>query len=152
MKMRNVLIGLAAISLMLVPVLGQGADWSPKGSIKLQIGFGAGGSTDMIGRLLAANVEEQTGWNIVVENKPGGGGVAMLSGLMNQKPDGKTLGLCVNVPILLNLVKRGDKLPFKIACSKKLVICWWPIIFQLNISHFEHLFAVFEPKRIGNCC
>ena len=115
MKMRNVLIGLAAISLMLVPVLGQGADWSPKGSIKLQIGFGAGGSTDMIGRLLAANVEEQTGWNIVVENKPGGGGVAMLSGLMNQKPDGKTLGLCVNVPILLNLVKRGDKLPFKIA-------------------------------------
>jgi tripartite-type tricarboxylate transporter receptor subunit TctC len=48
-----------------------------------------------------------------VENKPGGGGVAMLSGLMNEKPDGSTLGLAVNVPILLNLAKRGDKLPFK---------------------------------------
>jgi len=33
---------------------------------------------------------------------------------MNEKPDGSTLGLAVNVPILLNLAKRGDKLPFKI--------------------------------------
>jgi tripartite-type tricarboxylate transporter receptor subunit TctC len=99
---------------MLVPTLTCAADWSPKGSIKLQIGFGAGGSTDTLGRLVAANVEENTGWNVVVENKPGGGGVAMLSGLMNEKPDGSILGVAVNVPILLNIAKRGDKLPFKI--------------------------------------
>jgi tripartite-type tricarboxylate transporter receptor subunit TctC len=67
-----------------------------------------------LGRLVAANVEENTGWNVVVENKPGGGGVAMLSGLMNAKPDGLTIGLAVNVPILINLAKRGDKLPFNI--------------------------------------
>lgn len=114
MRIRNLLIGLAAICVMLVPVLGQAEDWAPKGSIILQIGFGAGGATDIIGRLIAANVEENTGWNVVVENKPGGGGVAMLSGLMNKRPDGKILGLCVNVPIILNLIKRGDKLPFKI--------------------------------------
>jgi len=100
--------------MILSPVLGLAGDWAPKGSIKLQIGFGAGGSTDTIGRLVAAQVEETMGWNVVVENKPGGGGVAMLSGLMNEKPDGSTLGLAVNVPILLNLAKRGDKLPFKI--------------------------------------
>ncbi|MGD8882039.1 MAG: tripartite tricarboxylate transporter substrate binding protein, partial [Desulfobacterales bacterium] len=76
--------------------------------------FGAGGSTDTLGRIVAAKVEENTNWNIVVENKPGGGGVAMLSSLMNAKPDGQILGLAVNVPILLNLAKRGDKLPFKI--------------------------------------
>jgi tripartite-type tricarboxylate transporter receptor subunit TctC len=63
---------------------------------------------------VAAEVEANTGWNVVVENKPGGGGVAMLSGLMNAKPDGLTLGLAVNVPILINLAKRGDQLPFKI--------------------------------------
>jgi len=94
--------------------MAQAADWSPQGSIKLQIGFGAGGATDTLGRIVASQVEEFTGWNVVVENKPGGGGVAMLSGLMNAKPDGKTLGVAVNVPILLNLAKRGDKLPFKI--------------------------------------
>ena len=114
MKMRNLLVGFAVTCMLLAPVLSQAEDWAPKGSIKLQIGFGAGGSTDTIGRLVAAQVEEDTGWNVVVENKPGGGGVAMLSGLMNAKPDGATLGVAVNVPILLNLVKRGDKLTFKI--------------------------------------
>ncbi len=114
MKIRSLLFSVAALGMILSPVMGLSEDWAPKGSIKLQIGFGAGGSTDTLGRIVAAQVEENTGWNVVVENKPGGGGVAMLSGLMNAQPDGKTLGLAVNVPILLNLAKRGDKLPFKI--------------------------------------
>ena len=114
MKIRSLLFSVAALGMILSPVMGLSEDWAPKGSIKLQIGFGAGGSTDTLGRIVAAQVEENTGWNVVVENKPGGGGVAMLSGLMNAKPDGSTLGLAVNVPILINLAKRGDQLPFKI--------------------------------------
>jgi tripartite-type tricarboxylate transporter receptor subunit TctC len=114
MKIRSLFVCVVVACMLIVPSLSQAADWSPKGSIKLHVGFGAGGSTDTLGRIVAAKVEENTGWNIVVENKPGGGGVAMLSGLMNAKPDGLTLGLAVNVPILLNLAKRGDKLPFKI--------------------------------------
>jgi tripartite-type tricarboxylate transporter receptor subunit TctC len=114
MKIRSIVVYLAVVCLLGIPAMALSADWSPQGSIKLQIGFGAGGATDTLGRIVAAQVEENTGWNVVVENKPGGGGVAMLSGLMNAKPDGKTLGVAVNVPILLNLAKRGDKLPFKI--------------------------------------
>ena len=114
MKIRSLFVCVVVACMLIVPSMGQATDWSPKGSIKLHVGFGAGGSTDTLGRIVAAKVEENTGWNIVVENKPGGGGVAMLSGLMNAKPDGLTLGLAVNVPILLNLAKRGDKLPFKI--------------------------------------
>ena len=37
-------------------------DWAPSGNLTLQIGFGAGGSTDTIGRVLAQVMEEQTGW------------------------------------------------------------------------------------------
>ncbi|MEX1329890.1 MAG: tripartite tricarboxylate transporter substrate binding protein [Desulfobacterales bacterium] len=114
MKIRSLLFSIAVLGMILSPAMGLSEDWAPKGSIKLQIGFGAGGSTDTLGRIVAAKVEENTGWNVVVENKPGGGGVAMLSGLMNAKPDGSTLGLAVNVPILINLAKRGDQLPFKI--------------------------------------
>ena len=114
MKMRLLVVYFVAICLMIIPSLAQAADWSPQGPITIEVGFGAGGSTDTLGRIVAAEVEANTGWNIVVENKPGGGGVAMLSGLMNAKPDGLTLGLAVNVPILINLAKRGDKLPFKI--------------------------------------
>ena len=114
MKIRSLVFSVAALCMIFSPVMGLTEDWAPKGSIRLQIGFGAGGSTDIMGRLVAAKVEENTGWNVVVENKPGGGGVAMLSTLMNQKADGSVIGLCVNVPILINLVKRGDKLPFTI--------------------------------------
>jgi tripartite-type tricarboxylate transporter receptor subunit TctC len=102
------------VCMMVVPSLGYGQDWSPKDSITLQIGFGAGGSTDIMGRLVAAKIEENTGWNIVVENKPGGGGIAMFSSLMRQKPDGQTLGLGVSMPIFLNLASRGDQIPFNI--------------------------------------
>ena len=114
MKSKWLLLTIAVLCMVLTPVMSLAGGWTPKGSIKLQIGFGAGGSTDIMGRIVAAELEKQTGWNVVVENKPGGGGVAMLSTLMNQKPDGYVVGLCVNVPILINLVKRGDKLPFKI--------------------------------------
>ena len=77
MQGRLLVVCLAVVCLMIVPSLAPAAGWSPGGSIKLQIGFGAGGSTDTLGRLVAAKVEENTGWNVVVENKPGGGGVAI---------------------------------------------------------------------------
>lgn len=112
--MKQVLSIVMLVCVMVVPSLSCGQEWSPKDSIKLQIGFGAGGSTDIMGRLVAAKIEENTGWNIVVENKPGGGGIAMFSSLMRQKPDGETLGLGVNMPIFLNLASRGDKIPFNI--------------------------------------
>lgn len=90
------------------------AQWAPSGPITLQIGFGAGGSTDTLGRAIAAAVEENTGWDVVVENKPGGGGVAMLSTLVNAEADGSKIGMGVTVATIMNLAMRGDKLPFKI--------------------------------------
>lgn len=90
------------------------AEWAPKGSLTLQIGFGAGGSTDVIGRVLGKVMEEQTGWNVVVENKPGGGGVAMFAGIANRPAQGSVIGMGVNMPILVNLLRRGDELGFNI--------------------------------------
>lgn len=90
------------------------ADWEPEGPITLQVGFGAGGATDVIGRAIAATLEENKGWNVIVENKPGGGGVAMFSGLVRDKPDGQTFGMGVTVATLMSLATRGDSLPFDI--------------------------------------
>ncbi len=88
------------------------ADWQPNGPIKMHIGFGAGGTTDVSGRVVAKVIERQTGWKIVPENKPGGGGVAMLANMSKQKPDGQLIGLSVNVPLLMQLALKGeDKMP-----------------------------------------
>lgn len=90
------------------------AEWKPAGPVKLEIGFGPGGETDTMGRAIAAEMKKQTGWDVIAENKPGGGGVAMFTGVSAAKPDGLTVGMGVSMPVLINLVLRGDKLPFKL--------------------------------------
>lgn len=90
------------------------AGWQPPGPLRVEIGFGAGGSTDTLGRVVAATIAEQTGWTVIAENKPGGGGVAMFTGVAKAPADGSVVGLGVNMPVLINLVTRGDKLPFKV--------------------------------------
>lgn len=108
-KLKGALVAAA----MIAPGATATADWAPDGPITLQIGFGAGGGTDTLGRAIAAAMEEQTGWDVIVENKPGGGGVAMFSALVGAAPDGRTIGMGVTVPKLMNLATRPDKLPFK---------------------------------------
>ncbi|WP_375688079.1 tripartite tricarboxylate transporter substrate binding protein [Pseudooceanicola sp. LIPI14-2-Ac024] len=88
------------------------ADWAPSGPVKLWIGFGAGGETDTLGRLIAKEMSDATGWTIVVENKPGGGGIAMFTQLQAVPADGQTLGMGVTMPVLVNLVTRPDEIPF----------------------------------------
>jgi tripartite-type tricarboxylate transporter receptor subunit TctC len=62
MKKGSLLVSVVALCVILAPVMGLAEDWSPKGSIKLHVGFGAGGSTDTLGRIVAAKVEENTNW------------------------------------------------------------------------------------------
>lgn len=88
------------------------AEWAPDGPINLWIGFGAGGETDTLGRLLAQEMSGATGWDFVVENKPGGGGMAMFTQLAVTPPDGQTLGMGVTMPVLVNLTVRPDEVPF----------------------------------------
>lgn len=112
MKLKSKILGLgtAALLAMTAPLAAQ--DWAPDGPLTIQIGFGAGGSTDTMGRVLANEMEKATGWDIVVENKAGGGGVAMFTGLSQMPANGKTVGMGVSIPVLVQLVQRGDQLPF----------------------------------------
>lgn len=114
MKLTSILKGLAAAALIALgaPVVAQ--DWEPSKPITIQIGFGAGGSTDTMGRILAEVIKEQTGWNVIVENRPGGGGVAMFTSLSQRPADNHTIGMGVGIPVLVQLVQRGDELPFNV--------------------------------------
>lgn len=111
MKLRALIANVAAAFLMSATMTGAAAAWEPQGPLKLQIGFGAGGETDTIGRVIAGALEDQTGWQVVAENKPGGG-IAMFTGIAALPADGNVIGMGVNMPVMINLVLRGDKLPF----------------------------------------
>lgn len=114
MKLTSKLLRLGAAALFAFATPLAAEDWKPSGPLTLQIGFGAGGSTDTMGRVLANVIEENTGWNIVVENKPGAGGVAMFTGLSQMPPRGNIIGMGVSIPVLVQLVQRGDQLPFDV--------------------------------------
>lgn len=86
--------------------------WKPDGPLTVEIGFGAGGSTDVIGRIVANTMKAQTGWNVIAENKPGGGGMAMFTAIANKPADNRTIGLGVNMPVMINLVTRPDEVKF----------------------------------------
>ena len=68
------------------------AAW-PEKPIKVMIGYAPGGSTDVVGRLLAAKLGEKLGQPIIIENKPGGAGDFAAELMLQSPPDGYTLML-----------------------------------------------------------
>jgi tripartite-type tricarboxylate transporter receptor subunit TctC len=86
------------------------ADW-PKGTIKFLVPFPPGGSVDPITRIIQAKLIENTGWNVVVENKPGGSGVVGAAIAAKSPPDGNTWLFVFDNQILHSLW--GLPLPYK---------------------------------------
>lgn len=70
----------------------QAADW-PQRSIRLIVPGSPGGAADIPARLFAEKLGEKLGQSVVVENKPGAGGIIGLRALASAKPDGYTLTL-----------------------------------------------------------
>ncbi len=74
------------------PALAQ-TNWDPRRPVRIIVGFGAGGTTDVIGRAVAKAIEAQRGWTIITENKGGAGGTIAATEIRNARPDGLTIGL-----------------------------------------------------------
>jgi tripartite-type tricarboxylate transporter receptor subunit TctC len=62
-------------------------DW-PARPITMVVPYAAGGPTDVVGRLLAQQMGEIIGRQIIVENVPGAGGMTGASRVAHAKPDG----------------------------------------------------------------
>ncbi|WP_307657358.1 Bug family tripartite tricarboxylate transporter substrate binding protein [Variovorax paradoxus] len=65
----------------------------PAKPIRLIIPFGAGGITDVSGRLVAQYLGEELKQQVIVDNKPGAGGSIAAQSLAQAQPDGYTLML-----------------------------------------------------------
>ena len=140
MRFTKRIMGVAALGLAAMVAGGAAAQTSdyPTRPIRLVVGFSPGGPTDIVARLLAANMGATLGQNMVVENKPGANSNIAATEVANAKPDGYTLlyntssiaispalyknlsydvktsltpvGLSANVPIVLEV---NPKLPVK---------------------------------------
>ncbi|HEX4041209.1 MAG TPA: tripartite tricarboxylate transporter substrate binding protein [Xanthobacteraceae bacterium] len=99
---------LLAASLMSVAAYAAGADTYPDRPVKLIVGFQPGGPTDLIARLIAQKLSEETGKNFIIENVAGAGGNVGAGRAAQSTPDGYTLlvtgGNLTNNPFLYSHV------------------------------------------------
>jgi tripartite-type tricarboxylate transporter receptor subunit TctC len=79
------------IAICLLSISMSAAAWQPKDNVQLVIPFPPGGSTDVIGRIIAEGLHKQGVANIVVINRPGANGVIGTNSVIESKPDGNTL-------------------------------------------------------------
>ena len=70
-------------------------------SVKLLVGFAAGGSVDLTARALADAMKDSLGRPVIVENKPGAAGRLVLEAVKQARPDGDTLMLVPHGPMTL---------------------------------------------------
>src|SRR3954447_12277845 len=110
---RTVLAGAASLSAL--PRVAQ-AEWKPTDTIRIIVPAAPGGTTDVMGRLLAQHLQVAWGQSTVVENKSGGGGTIAMTDFVRQKPDGHTIMIgnpgpnAIAYRIFRNLPYRPDQL------------------------------------------
>jgi tripartite-type tricarboxylate transporter receptor subunit TctC len=101
----------AALSLTLAFSSALHAQAFPERPLKLLVGYAPGGSTDIVGRLVAAQLAQALGKPVVVENKPGASGALASGELSRAAPDGYTLLVhIVTTAVIGPLTQKG--LPF----------------------------------------
>jgi tripartite-type tricarboxylate transporter receptor subunit TctC len=96
---------LAALALVVAAPAVRAQDW-PAQPIHLIIAFGPGGGSDLIGRVLAQALEERLGKPVVVENKPGAGGIIGNELVAKATPDGYTLGIMTAGQIIAAVTRK----------------------------------------------
>jgi tripartite-type tricarboxylate transporter receptor subunit TctC len=83
-------LALAAFS-MPAQAQGDAAASYPNKPIRFIVGFGAGGGTDLLARIVGAKLSDIAGQPVVIENRTGAGGQIAVEYVQNQPKDGYTI-------------------------------------------------------------
>src|SRR5471032_3340442 len=79
----------------------------PQQNIRIVVSFGPGGGADIIGRILAESMQKKLGKPVIVENKPGAGGILGNDIVAKATPDGYTLGIMTAGQVIAATTKKN---------------------------------------------
>ncbi len=138
LKLAGAVVAAATIALS-IPA--QAQQW-PSKPVRMIVPFGAGGGTDIQGRLLAQKFQQSMGQNFLVDNRAGGAGLIGGELVAKSPPDGYTIlfttaSLAVNVTLLskrLNFNPITDLVPVSWISSVPLVLVVHPSVPAKNLK------------------
>lgn len=81
-----------AAALAFSPAFAQSPTAWPERTVRIIVPYPAGGSTDVLTRILAERLKDRLGQTWVVENRPGAGGNVGIEAVAKSEPDGYTIG------------------------------------------------------------
>ena len=102
----------------------------PTRSIETQVGYAAGGASDIIARIVAEHLSAELGQPVVVQNYAGAGGEIAYTGVATARKDGYTLGY-INAPATMS-----------IPLSRKAAYTMDDFAFIGNVIYHENLIVV----------
>ena len=94
LRRRSALLAATALALLGTAGAAQAADW-PSKPIQILIPYSPGGSVDLLARPLAARLQERLGQPVVLDYKPGAGGILASQTMLRTKPDGHTFVMVI---------------------------------------------------------
>lgn len=106
---RRVLVGTLAGASLVPKARAQTAVW-PTRSLRMLVGYPAGGANDLVARSIAAPLSETLGQSIVIENRTGAAGTIAAEAAAKAAPDGYTLYMMSSAQVLAPSIRRN--LPF----------------------------------------
>lgn len=94
-------LGVGLLGLMLSPLAH--AQAFPSRPIRLLVGFPPGQATDTVARLIGERLSQKLGQAVVVENRPGQGGSAVMTYLTQQPADGHVITMAATGAVVTNM-------------------------------------------------
>jgi tripartite-type tricarboxylate transporter receptor subunit TctC len=156
--LRRQALALAALPALPRPARAQPGDF-PSRPLRLVIPFTAGGSNDIVGRLLAEALGARLGQPVVVENRGGAGGLLGNDLVAKAPPDGHTLLLAGSGSFLISSLVQPrlpydpvrDFAPVGYVGAAPNVICVHPAIAARNLAELQAVArSAQRPLRYGS--
>ena len=150
--LRHALISIGALAYLASPSITQAQSWPDK-PVKLIVPFAAGGTTDILGRILAQQMTTILGQNVIVENRGGAGGNIGAEVVANAPPNGYTLLLASGSMMTVNpyLYK---KLPLNYATDLTYItaVAGGPMLVSVSpnlpVNNLKELIALAKTKEL----
>jgi tripartite-type tricarboxylate transporter receptor subunit TctC len=122
---------LAAASVLPRPALAQA--W-PARPVRFIVPFNAGGTTDIIARIISQWLSERLGQQVIVENKPGGGTNIGVQTVVNAAPDGYTLLFTVATSTINPWLYKSLPFDFQRDIAPVAGLAELPLVMEVNPS------------------